>query len=141
MKTMKPGERSICTIRDQEFREREDESTINTYLSSFESKEDSNEDWFVEIEIKTMFKIDDIYGDGVLTKKTVKKGNTTAKADKVIKYSNSRSLKCNLIYGYIRLQILLKLSSLLKINQSINLVIAYPLGLKLIKKSRKKRLN
>jgi hypothetical protein len=31
-----------------------------------------------------MFKLDDIYGDGALTKKIIKKGINTAKPDKVI---------------------------------------------------------
>jgi hypothetical protein len=37
----------------------------------------------MEVEIKEMFKVDDIYGDGVLTKKIIRKGNSTAKPDKV----------------------------------------------------------
>lgn len=83
---MKPGERSICTVRDKEFRDLESAITMDKFLLSFPDKESINEDWIVTIEIITMFKIDDIYGDGVLTKKTIKKGNTTAKADKVRDY-------------------------------------------------------
>ena len=86
MKSMKPGERSICTVRDKEFRDLESAITMDKFLLSFPEKVSINEDWIVTIEIITMFKIDDIYGDGVLTKKTIKKGNTTAKADKVRDY-------------------------------------------------------
>lgn len=40
-------------------------------------------DWAVEIHIEKMYKIDDLFGDGSLVKKSVRKGYSTAKPEKV----------------------------------------------------------
>ena len=51
-----------------------------------------------------MIKLDDIYGDGVLTKKTLKKGINTAKPDKVdyfIYLLLKRFQRLFSIYGFI----------------------------------------
>jgi hypothetical protein len=52
-----------------------------------------------------MFKLDDIYGDGALTKKIIKKGINTAKPDKVIYIlffkKNIRYQRLSSICGFI----------------------------------------
>lgn len=77
LKTMKNHEHSICHINNEAFIENESEE----FLKSINS--DSSEEWILDIDVKTLFKIDDLYGDGVLVKTTLYRSKNTAKPDKV----------------------------------------------------------
>ncbi|CAD8151831.1 unnamed protein product [Paramecium octaurelia] len=79
LKTMKNKELSLCHIKHDSYLQNENQE----FLQSLNYDKEAKVDWKVEINVKTLFKIDDLYGDGILIKTTMYRSRNTAKPDKV----------------------------------------------------------
>jgi hypothetical protein len=75
---MKDAEKCSCKVTDTAFRENENPE----FLESLPSLPTQSH-WTVSINLESMLKVDDIYGDGTLTKKVYRRGINTAKPEKV----------------------------------------------------------
>jgi len=74
---MKNKEHSICHIKNEAFIQNEDPAYLETL------NHEGTSDWKIEINLKTLFKIEDLYGDGALIKTTMYRSRNTAKPEKV----------------------------------------------------------
>lgn len=72
LKTMKSTEHALTVVKNDAYRSLEPSPEV-----------EGDMDWVVEINLKQLCKIDDIYHDGQIIKKTLYKGRSTAKPDKI----------------------------------------------------------
>lgn len=77
LKTMKLLEHSVTTIKHESFLENENPE----FLGQLKDYEEG--DWSLDIVLEELFKIDDIFSDGVLIKKQITKPLSSAKPEKV----------------------------------------------------------
>lgn len=77
LKTMKNREICQCTIDSEAFREAESVELYSEWNPTIDSKIQ------IDISLQQLYKIDDIYHDGVVTKKIIFKTKSTSKADKI----------------------------------------------------------
>ncbi|CAD8087144.1 unnamed protein product [Paramecium sonneborni] len=76
---MKNKEHSLCHIKSDAFLQNENEE----FLQQINYDKEDKVDWKIDIHVKTLFKIDDLYGDGVLIKTMMYRSKNTAKPEKV----------------------------------------------------------
>lgn len=77
---MKPGEKVECKIKKEALEKYEKKS----FLEEWKLKEE-DEVFLAEIEILKNYKIDDLYGDGALYKRQLRKGIDSQKPEKTTK--------------------------------------------------------
>jgi hypothetical protein len=82
---MKPKEKSLCEITLETYLAHETNETIKEKIhllqTNFPEDEASRPQIRIEVEVLWLHKIDDIMFDGSLLKKTIRKGNSTARPE------------------------------------------------------------